>query len=114
MGAAIRHAEAHAAQAQARDLHAGRTEAGDVHGPGQFEVERGPIITAFGCPGVSVRDKTALVARQGYRPRSSRAMRIRSHATAKVAVRRLILWRSAVSQIFFSASTMILSSRTLI
>jgi hypothetical protein len=37
-------------------------------------------------------------------------MRMRSHATAKVAVRRLTLWRSAVSQILRSASTMILSS----
>jgi len=44
----------------------------------------------------------------------ARANRIRSQATANVAVRRLILWRSAVSQIFFSASTMILSRRTLI
>jgi hypothetical protein len=41
-------------------------------------------------------------------------MRMRSQATAKVAVRKEILWRSAVSQMRFNAPTMILSSRRLI
>jgi hypothetical protein len=39
---------------------------------------------------------------------------MRSQATAKVAVRSVMRWRSAVSQMFFSAPTMILSRRTLI
>jgi len=39
---------------------------------------------------------------------------MRWQATANVAVRKLILWWSAVSQMFFSAPTMILSSLTLI
>lgn len=56
----------------------------------------------------------AVQAHQGYSPRSWRADRMRSQATAKVAVRSVMRWRSAVSQMFFSAPTMILSSRTLI
>jgi len=41
--------------------------------------------------GVALLPLAGFVPAYGYKPRSSRAIRIRSHATAKVAVRRLIL-----------------------
>ena len=84
-------------------------------GPGVKRADTGAPSAALAPPSQAQRagsaaSKSALRVQPALLARHQDALA----RTANVAVRNVVLCRSAVSQIFFSASTMILSRRTLI